>query len=114
MAWIRILSPPVLAGPGIGSTETFLSIGAFDTEDEATALLKYTKTKFARILLGVLKTTQDITPQKWDNVPNQKFADTSDIDWSKSISEIDQQLYAKYGLDKQEIEFIESHAKEME
>ena len=110
----EILSPPVLAGPGIGSTETFLSIGAFETENEAIALLKYTKTKFARILLGVLKTTQDITPQKWDNVPLQNFTNTSDIDWSKSIPEIDQQLYAKYGLDKQEIGFIESHAKEME
>ena len=110
----EVLSPPVLAGPGVGATETFLSIGAFETEDEAKALLKYIKTKFARILLGVLKTTQDITPQKWANVPLQNFTATSDINWSKSVQEIDQQLYNKYGLDEQEIEFIERRAKEME
>lgn len=110
----EVLSPPVLAEPGIGSTETFLSIGAFETENEAQAALKYIKTKFARIMLGVLKTTQDITPQKWENVPLQDFTTTSDIDWSKSISEIDQQLYEKYDLDETEIQFIETHAKEME
>jgi hypothetical protein len=38
----------------------------------------------------------------------------SDIDWSKSISQIDQQLYSKYGLDADEIAFIEAHIKPME
>lgn len=74
----------------------------------------YIRTKFARILLGVLKTTQDVTPQKWRYVPLQDFTSASDIDWSCSIPEIDQQLYAKYGLDETEISFIESHVKEME
>ena len=39
---------------------------------------------------------------------------TSDIDWTKSIPEIDQQLYAKYGLDADEIAFIEAKVKPME
>lgn len=65
-------------------------------------------------MLGVLKTTQDITPQKWEHVPLQDFTSSSDIDWSKSIPEIDQRLYKKYGLDEKEIAFIESHVKEME
>ena len=47
-------------------------------------------------------------------VPLQDFTRASDLDWSKSIPEIDQQLYAKYGLDESEIRFIETHAKEME
>ena len=38
----------------------------------------------------------------------------SDIDWTKSVADIDRQLYAKYGLDEAEIEFIETHVKEME
>ena len=38
----------------------------------------------------------------------------SDIDWSQSIADIDKQLYAKYGLDDKEIEFVESHVKEMD
>lgn len=42
------------------------------------------------------------------------FSDNSDIDWSKSISEIDQQFYQKYGLSEEEIAFIESKIKPME
>lgn len=110
----EVLSPPILSGPGIGSTETFLSIGAFDNVDEAEATLKYIKTKFARVLLGVLKTTQDITPDKWKFVPLQDFSSSSDIDWSASISNIDRQLYSKYKLSEEEINFIESKVKEME
>lgn len=110
----EVLSSPVLAAPKIGATETFLSIGAFDTEVEAEAALKYIKTKFTRVLLGTLKTTQDITPDKWKNVPLQDFTTSSDVDWSKTVKEIDLQLYEKYDLDEQEISFIESHVKEME
>ena len=110
----EVLSAPVIASPKIGATETFLSIGSFDTEREAESALKYISTKFARALLGTLKTTQDITPDKWKNVPLQDFTESSDIDWLKSVREIDAQLYEKYGLDEQEIEFIESHVKEME
>lgn len=110
----EILAAPVIASPGIGATETFLSIGIFDTKKEAEFVLKYIKTKFARVLLGTLKTTQDITPDKWRNVPLQDFTESSDIDWTKSVKDIDRQLYAKYGLDKNEINFIESHVKEME
>lgn len=110
----EVLSAPIVASPKIGATETFLSIGSFDTEKEAKFALKYIKTKFVRVLLGTLKTTQDITPDKWKNVPLQDFTESSDIDWTKSIQDIDLQLYSKYGLDEQEIAFIESHVKEME
>ena len=43
----------------------------------------------------------------------RNFTPASDIDWSKSVAEIDRQLYAKYGLDDAETQFIESHVKEM-
>jgi len=46
-------------------------------------------------------------------VPTLNFTPSSDIDWSKSIAEIDQQLYAKYGLTEEEIGFIESMIKPM-
>lgn len=64
-------------------------------------------------MLGVLKVTQDNTRPTWHYVPLQDFTASSDIDWSKSIADIDQQLYRKYGLDDVEVEFIESHVKEM-
>lgn len=109
----EVLSTPLIGEPLIGGTETFISIGAFETLYEAEALLKYVKTKFARALLGILKITQHVTPEKWKYVPLQDFTASSDIDWSKSIHEIDLQLYRKYGLDEKEIEFIETHVKEM-
>jgi type II restriction enzyme len=65
-------------------------------------------------MLGILKVTQHNTSVKWKYVPLQDFTNASDIDWSRSIREINQQLYKKYGLDATEIEFIESHVKEME
>ena len=65
-------------------------------------------------MLGILKITQDNTKPVWRLVPLQDFTSKSDIDWSQSVADIDKQLYAKYGLDESEIDFIESHVKEME
>ena len=90
-----------------------MSIGCFETETEAKNLEKYVQTRFVRVLVGILKVTQHLTPSTWAHVPLQDFTPASDIDWSKSIPEIDQQLYRKYGLDQSEIDFIESHVKEM-
>ncbi len=110
----RIISKPILGTPHVGTTQSFLTIGSFDTKEEANAALKYVRSKFARALLGVLKITQDNTSEKWKYVPLQDFTQNSDINWSKLIPDIDQQLYKKYGLDEKEIDFIESHVKEME
>ena len=109
------LSTPVIGEPGTGYTQTFISFGAFENKFDAESLLKYFKTKFLRIMLGTLKITQNNkTKAVWQNVPLQDFTVDSDIDWSKSISEIDQQLYKKYGLSDEEITFIEEKVKEME
>ena len=110
----EILASPIIGLPNDGSTETFLSVGKFETKQEADNALAYIKTKFARALLGVLKVTQDITPSKWQYVPLQDFSSNAEIDWSKSICDIDQQLYKKYNLDDKESEFIEKYVKEME
>lgn len=110
----EVLSTPLIGEPLIGFTETFISIGALETEYEANAALKYVKSKFARTMLGILKITQDNPRDKWSKVPMQDFTPSSDVDWSKSIQEIDQQLYEKYGLDEMEIAFIEEKVKAME
>ena len=109
----EVLSTPLIGEPLIGYTQSFLGIGAFETEVEARNCMKYIKSKFVRALLGILKITQDNPPEKWRFVPLQDFTPSSDIDWSQSIADIDRQLYAKYGLDDEEIKFIESHVKEM-
>lgn len=107
------LSDSKIAKPTEGYTYTFIGIGFFDTKLEAEAAEKYIKTKFARTMLNVLKVTQDNTPNKWGKVPNQDFTPESDIDWTKSIDDIDQQLYVKYGLDEKEIDFIETKVRGM-
>lgn len=80
----------VLSTPLIGYTETYISIGATDNEKEAEATLKYIKTKFSRTMLGILKVTQNNPRETWKYVPMQDFSSQSDIDWSKSVSDIDQ------------------------
>lgn len=107
------LSTPIVGEKLVGYTQSFISFGAFGNKAEANNCMNFLKTKFCRAMLGTLKVTQDNPESVWKNVPLQNFTDKSDIDWSKSIPEIDQQLYAKYGLDKKEINFIETHVKDM-
>ena len=109
----EVISQPLIAEPKTGSTETFLSIGIFNSIEEAENCLKYIKCKVSRGMLGVLKTRQDLTPDKWKYVPLQDFSAVSDIDWSKSIHEIDLQLYHKYNFSNEEFTFIEENVKEM-
>ena len=107
------LSSPIVAQPYVGYTQSFIGIGAVKTIVEAEAILKYIKTRFVRTLLGILKGTQDNPPERWKYVPLQDFTPSSDIDWSKSIAEIDEQLFDKYGLDEAERDFIRTKVKEM-
>ena len=109
----EVLSTPLVGEPLVGYTQSFIGIGAFDTKEEAEAAMKYVKSKFARTMLGILKITQDNNRETWRLVPLQDFTVNSDIDWSQSVAGIDRQLYVKYGLDEREIEFIETHVKEM-
>ena len=109
-----LIGEPLIGEPLIGHTQSFISVGSLDSRVEAEALLKYVKTKFARTMLGTLKITQDNKKSTWANVPMQDFSENSDIDWSKSIHEIDLQLYKKYNLSNEEIQFIESRVQSME
>lgn len=110
----RVIGTPCVLEPGVGYTQTFISIGAFHTDEEANNLYKYLLTKFARFMVGTIKTTNGLKIDVWSNVPLQNFTKASDIDWSKSVAEIDRQLYAKYNLTDEEIAFIESMIKPME
>lgn len=107
------LSSPLTANPKVGHNQTFISIGSLSTKLEAENLLRYINSKFLRLLLGTLKVTQDNKKAVWKNIPLQDFTANSDIDWSQSIPEIDQQLYKKYQLSDEEIAFVESMIKPM-
>ena len=94
-------------------TQTYLFL-YFDSEEEAVNANKYVKSLFFRFLVSLRKITQHATKSTYTWVPMQDFTSASDIDWSVSISEIDQQLYKKYGLSTDEINFIETAIKPME
>ena len=110
----EVLSTPIIGAPLVGCTETFVRVGSFESEIEAENCMKYIKSKFCRALLSTLKITQANTKEKWKNIPIQNFAPNSDIDWTRSVSEIDKQLYQKYNLNENEISFIETQVKAME
>lgn len=111
----EVLSAPLVGEPLVGYNQTFISFGVFNDEVEAQNTLKYVKTKFLRAMLGTMKITQhNQSKEVWKNVPLQDFTRLSDIDWTKSIPEIDQQLYTKYELSQDEIDFIEEKVKAME
>lgn len=111
---VAILGKPYLGKPLSVCTDSLIPIGSFDTEFEANSLIKYIKTKFLRYTVGLLKVSQNIYQNVYEFVPLQDFTENSDIDWSKSIPEIDQQLYKKYNLSEEEITFIEEKIKPMD
>ena len=91
-------------------TDKYLCIFA-DSEQEALNEQKYFNTKFYRAGLDSKATSWNLYRNWHANIPVQDFTDSSDVDWSKSIPEIDQQLYRKYGLTNEEISLIEDYIK---
>ena len=112
-AFGEAMSELLIGEPKTCCTYTFLQVGAFESKEQAENCIKYLKTKFTRALLGTLKITQNNSSDVWKNVPLQNFTKKSTIDWSKSISEIDHQLYKKYNLIKEEIAFVEENVQPM-
>lgn len=113
-AFGETLSTPMVLGPDEAVTQTFVTFGCFPKQSEAEACRAYLQTKFARALLGVLKVTQHNPAKVWRHVPLQDFTANSDLDWSRSIPQIDQQLYTKYSLTAAQIDFIETNVKPMD
>ena len=105
---IEVLTPNVVC------TESYLLLSSFSNEDSANNLCKYVKSKFFRFLLSLKVITQNISKDCFRFVPLQDFTANSDIDWNQSIAEIDAQLYRKYNLNNDEIDFIERMIKPME
>lgn len=110
----QILNKPILGGKGSCCTETYILIGPFESSLIAKNVESYIKTQFFRFLVMLIKNTQDAPKRVYSFVPLQDFTDKSDIDWSRSIADIDRQLYAKYRLSADEIAFIEKTIRPME
>ena len=111
---VSIIGKSFVAEPNSICTDSLIPIGCFDSEKEAINVKKYMSTKFLRFMVGILKVSQNIYRNVYRFVPIQDFTNSSDIDWSKDIHEIDLQLYKKYNLTDDEIKYIEDKIKEME
>jgi site-specific DNA-methyltransferase (adenine-specific) len=98
----KFLSKPIIEGPGTACTETYLVAGHFDSEDEATNLAKYLRSRFVRFLVSLRKGTQHATRDVYAFIPDLPLTK----DWT------DAKLYRRYGLTAHEISFIESQVAE--
>lgn len=110
---VNIIGKSYVASPGEACTDSLIPFGKFSTEKEAQNLQKYMCTKFLRFCVGILKVSQNLYQNVYRLVPMQDFATNDEIDWSKSVEEIDKLLYAKYDLSKEESDFIEAIIKPM-
>ena len=99
-----ILGVPFVGEPNTVSSETYIYIGPFDSKVTCENVISYIKTQFMRFLIMLRKVTQSTTREVYKFVPMQDFSHP----WT------DEMLYEKYGLDKDEIAFIESMIRPME
>lgn len=100
----QILNIPIFGHKNTCCTETYLTIGPFNSKSETLNAMKYISTRFFRFLVLMIKNTQDATKRVYQFVPMQDFNE----EWT------DEKLYKKYGLDADEIAFIESMIRPME
>lgn len=98
-----VLGPSQVAPSPSVCTQSFLFFHA-DTETAIRSIRSYYATKFFRFLVSLRKITQDATHSTYQWVPLQ----TWDQEWT------DSDLYAKYNLTQDEIEYIESRIRPME
>ena len=99
-----VTSKPFIGTPNSVSSETYLLIGPVSSHKRTENIISYIKTKFFRFLVLQKKNTQNAPKGVYEFVPIQNF----DEEWS------DKKLYKKYGLNEEEIEFIESMIRPME
>lgn len=100
----RVLSRIEVMQPKSVATESYLIVGPFSSKREADNAAEYLRTRFTRFLVSAILLTQNITRNSFLFVPSQDF----------SVLLTDKELYQKYGLSKEEIDYIESVIRPME
>lgn len=99
-----VLSKPVIAEPGSVCTLSHVVVGPVASEDEARSLASYLRTRFARFMVSLRKTSQDAPRSVYTWVPQQ----TWDRTWTDDL------LFEKYGIGDAEQEFIAAMIRPME
>jgi site-specific DNA-methyltransferase (adenine-specific) len=98
-----VLGKPLISAPPSVCTGSYLAIAAA-SKRAAESIESYYRTKFFRFLVSLRKITQDAFSHMYAWVPQQEW----DREWT------DKELYKKYELTKDEVEFIESMIRPME
>lgn len=99
-----ILGKPFYGEPQTVCNQSYLVIGPFENKKTCLNVMSYIATKFFRFMVLLKKNAQHAMRGVYEFVPIQDFSKP----WT------DAELYAKYGLDEEEIAFIESMIKPME
>lgn len=99
----KVINNAILGERNSVCSETYLSIGNWESEDEALNFISYSNTKFFRFLLFLRKISQNMTKSTYGFIPMQDFSKP----WT------DQELYEKYGLTQEEIDYIEAMIRPM-
>ena len=115
------MSPSVIGELGITlpNTASDFNISTLyysSNKEDCQKCAKYIKTKLARylVLITLSKSQTSLSEDRLKYIPYQNYGGNSDIDWSQSVADIDKQLYKKYGLSQEEIDYIEKTIKTME
>jgi len=100
------INPPKIILGMIGEicTETFLMIGPFENKKEQVNCDYFMQTNFFKALLYCGKGSMQVTRSVFGLIPKVDFKQK----WT------DEELYTKYNLNKEEIDFIESMIKPMD
>lgn len=99
-----ILPQPFYGEPGTICNESYLAIGPFSSKQECKNVISYISTRFFRFMVLLKKSTQNAAKGVYELVPLQDFSKP----WT------DKDLYLKYGLESEEISFIESLIRPMD
>ncbi len=99
----QFVSNPIIAGPNEVCSETYLVAGVFEQRRDAEHFAAYMRTRFVRFLVSLRKVTQDATKDVYAFVPDISM----DQEW------VDEDLYTRYGLSREEVDIIESVVRPM-
>lgn len=99
----RVIGKPFLGDKNTCSSETYLVFGPYSSIKRAENVISYINTSLFRFLVLFKKNTQNAAKGVYSFVPIQDF----DVTWT------DEKLYKKYGINKEEIAFIESMIRPM-
>lgn len=109
----NVLTRVIFAGKNEVCTQSYIVVGPVSTEESARRIEKYLKTKFVRAIVRIRMVDQHMDADRFRFVPVTPLSDCS-IDWSQSIADIDKQLYKKYNLTDEEIDYIEKTINPMQ